>query len=115
MQLKPETIAQIQVCDWLLAKTDLPFYHFPLEGKRSLANASILKRMGMKAGVSDLFIPRKSTIYSGLWLELKVGKNKPTPMQTAFLAKMLEEGYMSACVWGSEAAIQFIKTFYEIN
>ena len=115
MQLKPETIAQIQICDWLVAKTNLPFYHFPLEGKRSLANASILKRMGMKSGVSDLFIPRKSGAYSGLWLELKVGKNKPSPMQTAFLDKMIAEEYMAVCVWGSEAAIEFIKSFYEID
>jgi hypothetical protein len=115
MKLFPETIEQIKLCDWLLAKTNLPFYHFPLEGKRSLANASILKRMGMKSGVSDLFIPRKYGIYSGLWLELKVGKNKPTPMQTAFLDKMIAEGYMAVCVWGSDAAIEFIKTFYEIN
>ena len=115
MLLGKESIAQIQICDWLKQKTDLPFYHFPLEGKRSLANASVLKRMGMKAGPSVLYFPRSHGQYKGLWLEIKVGKNKPTPMQTAFLDLMTKEGYMAACVWGSEAAIEFIKTFYEID
>lgn len=114
MNLGAETIAQIQVCEFLRQKTSLPFYHFVNEGKRSPANAAILKRMGMTAGVADLFFPRRMGVYSGLWLELKVGSNKPSLAQQNFLAKMLLEGYMSTCVWGSEAAIDFIKTFYEL-
>ena len=115
MKLNDETVAQIQICDWLIQKTDLPFYHFVQEGKRTYANAAVLKRMGMRSGVSDLFIPRKQGIYSGLWLELKVGKNKPTPAQANFLAQMTKEGYMAVCVCGADAAIEFIKTFYEID
>ena len=114
MNLGAETIAQIQVCEFLRQKTTLPFYHFPNEGKRSLANASILKRMGMTSGVADLFIPRRMGSYSGLWLELKVGSNKPTLAQTQFLAQMIVEGYMSVCIWEAPAAIEFIKTFYEL-
>lgn len=115
MKLNPETIAHIQVCDWLSQKTDLPFYHFVQEGKRTFTNASILHRMGFKAGVADIFIPRKSNGLCGLWLELKVGRNKPTEAQAKFLEDMTKEGYAAVCVWGAEAAILFIKEFYNIS
>lgn len=115
MKLTAETTEQIKIFDWIRACTDLPAMHIALERKCSPQYGAVLKRMGVIPGISDIFIPRKSGIYSGLWLELKVGKNKPTPAQADFLVQMTKEGYMAVCVYGSEAAIEFIKTFYEID
>lgn len=115
MRMTKEDIAQIQVVDWVKQCTDLPVWHTANQRQTSPQHGSMLKRMGVRPGVADLFFPRKQGLFSGLFLELKVGSNKPTPLQTAFLEEMTKEGYMAACVWGSEAAIEFIKTFYNIN
>lgn len=115
MILKPETIAQIQVYEWVKQKTDLPFLHIANEGKRSVSNGRILKRMGMRSGVSDIFIPRASRGYHGLWIELKTGGTKPTREQIQFLDDMIREGYEARLIYEAQSAIDFIAHFYSIK
>jgi len=114
MKLGAESIIQINVCGWLTQCTDLPFYHIPMEGKRSWANAAILHKMGMKAGMSDLFLPRGNKDFKGVFLELKAGKNKPTATQVKFMLDMEIEGYY--CTWTNDAdkAIDILKAFYSL-
>jgi hypothetical protein len=49
------------------------------EGKRTDAQGRNLKLMGLRSGVSDLFIayPSKTKKYSGLWLEVKRNMRYP--------------------------------------
>ena len=115
MKLNPETIEQIRIVEWIKQTTNLPVIHIANEGKRSQAMGAILKRMGMVAGASDLFIPRANAEYHGLFIEVKVGKGKLSPAQTMFIDKMLSEGYMALAVWGADAAIEFIRTFYQLS
>lgn len=114
MKLLPETLLQITVCDWLKVATDLPYFHFVNEGKRTYQNALILKRMGMKPGVSDLFIPRSTGECKGLWIELKAGKNKPTKTQFDFMELMRKEGYATEICYRADEAIEVIKRYYII-
>lgn len=44
------------------------------EGKRTPAQGRMLKLMGLRPGVSDLFIYFPTKTYSGLWLEVKRDK-----------------------------------------
>ena len=113
--IQAEAIEQIKVCHWLKSKTNLRFYHFVNEGKRSYANASLLKRMGMKAGVADLFLPESCGSFKGLWLELKSSSGKLSPAQSEFLEEMTKLGYLAICCWGSDSAIKFIKQAYGIE
>lgn len=117
MPLKPEQIDQIKVVDWVKAKTSLRVHHFTNEGKRSYQNAFALQRMGMNKGVSDLFFPKSSPDgqYKGLWIELKVGKNKPDKEQLKFIDEMKEEGYQAIWLTGWDAAKTYICDFYEIK
>ena len=112
MKLNPETIEQIKVHEWVKQKTDLPFIHIPNEAKRTITLGNILKRMGMRAGVSDIFIPRASKGYHGLWIELKVGSNQPTENQIQFIEDMHKEGYQAMTCWGADSAIRVIRDFY---
>jgi hypothetical protein len=114
LKLKPETIAQIQVREWVIQNTDLPFIHVANERLASPAMGSILKRMGVRSGVSDIFIPRANKTQHGLFIELKVGVNKPTPSQLQFINEMIAEGYGAFVAYGSEEAILIIKQFYQI-
>lgn len=87
------------------------FLHIPNESKRTVTYGSLLKRMGMRKGASDLFIalPRKD--YHGAWIELKTIKGKPTPAQIDFLEDMDEQGYFTKVVNGFDEAIKVIEWY----
>jgi hypothetical protein len=61
------------------------WWHTPNEGARSIGEAGRLKRMGVKAGVSDFLLisPPAGRLHA---LELKRRGKKPTPAQMSFLA-----------------------------
>ncbi len=40
-----------------------------------------------------------------------MGKNKPSKEQQAFLDRKATRGYEVACVWGTDAAREVIKTY----
>jgi hypothetical protein len=115
VKIGAETILQIQICEWIKQNTDLPFYHFVNEGKRSNQMGMMLKRMGMTAGVSDLFLPRGNKEWKGMWIELKIKPNKPTKLQENFMLKMAAEGYH--CTWHDDFdhCISCIRQFYSIK
>lgn len=94
---KPEQIAHIIVMDWARSRGDIePFiFHFANERSCSPKEGQILKRMGVKRGVSDFFICCPRGGFSGLWIELKVGNNKPTPEQYEFIHLMNSQNYLA--------------------
>ena len=68
--------------------------------------------MGVVAGFSDIFMPRGNAHFKGLFIELKVGKNKATPAQLDFINDMIAEGYQAMVAYGAEEAILMIRQFY---
>ncbi len=114
MSLQPEQAEHINVVNWFNYQfPDLAddFHHFANERKCSIQQGRILKRMGVKKGVSDFFLAIPLNGYAGFWLELKVGKNKVTPDQEAFLKRKTERGYLCSACWGFEAAKELILTY----
>ena len=113
--MKPEIIAQIQVAEYVKQCTDLPFIHIANERSTSPQSGALLKRMGVYKGVSDIFIPRANKTCHGLFIELKVGKNKPSVEQFNFIHRMNEEGYGGFVAYSSDEAIKIIQEFYGLN
>ncbi len=109
-----EDVEQIKICDWVKQCTNLPFIHTANERRCSPQQGALLKRKGVLAGVSDIFIPRAHGKYHGTFLELKTLKGKPTPNQIKFIDEMNAEGYFSMVVYGAEEAIETIKTLYNL-
>lgn len=104
---------QILVVDWIRRFTDLPVIHIANQGKRTVSWATRLLRMGMCVGASDLFIPRATAEYHGLFIEMKASKlNKPTIAQLKFLQDMKREGFAGEVCHGGDAAIALIKKIY---
>ena len=68
-------------------------YAIPNGGSRNVKEAARLKREGVLAGVADLFLSCAKKGLHGLYIELKVGKNKQSPNQIAFEIKVVKEGY----------------------
>ena len=92
----------------------------PNGGKRNAREGARLKRMGVRAGVSDYFLPVPrfnaggtipNTVLQwdcGLWLELKAAKNKATREQGQWLALMRGQYYAGIVCTGWVAAARAI-------
>jgi hypothetical protein len=111
MSLQPEQIEHINVVNWFnyqFPELSDDLHHFANERKCSVQQGRTLKRMGVKKGVADFFLALPINGKSGLWIELKVGKNKPTQEQIAFAERKINRNYEFAFVWGFEAAKEII-------
>lgn len=86
-------------------------YHVPNEGKRTARFGAELKRMGLRNGVPDIVLPAPRGIYHGLYIEMKVGQNRPTAAQREFLGFLKAQGYATAVAYGADEAIRIIKTY----
>jgi len=117
MALKPEQIDSIKLYNWIRSMPEVEPYAFHIGNERQCHpnEGRILKRMGIKSGVSDYFIGIPAAQYHGLFLELKVGSNQPSENQQKFLDDMRDQGYMSVCVWGYESARIIIETYLEMR
>jgi hypothetical protein len=113
MKLGPETLHQITIFDWIRTRKDLEPYSFHIanERKASPFYGRLLKRMGVKSGVSDIFIGVTTEKYPGMWLELKAGKNKLTENQKTFMKNMASQGYFTATCYGFEEAKSTILSY----
>jgi hypothetical protein len=83
-------------------------------GVRISREAIRLRAEGLTPGVSDLFLPVPKNGFCGLWIEMKVGDNKPTKDQLEFMADMNSRGYLAMAAWGSEYAVACIATYLGI-
>lgn len=89
-------------------------YHVPNGGKRDIGTAKKLKFEGVKAGVPDIVLPVSRGGYHGLYIELKVGKNKPSNEQKEWLRRLKQEGYYTEWCIGSKQAIEVIEKYLEM-
>jgi hypothetical protein len=90
-------------------------YHTDRRGNRYSPQASKLKAEGLRPGIPDLFLPVPRQGFHGMFIELKVGRNKPTKEQAQLLDLLAEQGYYAAACWGAEEAITEIKEYLEIQ
>lgn len=68
-------------------------FAIPNGGKRDAREARNLKMQGVTPGVPDLFLAVPLESFSGLFLELKSGRNKPTDLQVTMMAQLRHRGY----------------------
>ncbi len=116
MKVGPEDIQSIILYDWIVFN-NLDDITFHVGNERNCSNAygSLLKRKGVKPGVSDYFIMRPMPPYAGLIIELKIKPNKPTATQLQFLETMNREGYLAVVKWSADEAIATIKEYLQFD
>lgn len=125
MALKPETKEQIVLFDWIRCHKDIEPYAFsiPNDGKRSKLMGWIMKKMGMKPGVSDIFIGipinNIGKQWHGMFLELKATDSygvfrKPTIHQIKFQTNMRHRNYHCVIANGAQDGIEKIKEYLSI-
>lgn len=75
-------------------------FAIPNGGARDPITGRRLKDEGVRAGVPDLCLPCARDGWHGLFLELKVGRNKPSKEQEWWSERLTEQGYLSVVCWG---------------
>lgn len=88
-------------------------YHIPNGGKRDKVTAINLKRQGVKAGVPDICLPVARGGYFGLYIELKVGSNKPTKLQNEWLCNLNKQGYLATVCYSWQQAAEILMAYLE--
>lgn len=83
-------------------------YHIPNGGKRNAVEAAHLKQQGVKSGVPDLCLPVARGGYHGLYIEMKVGDNKPTENQARWLRDLEKQGYATMVCYGYKQAAEVL-------
>ena len=82
-------------------------------GKRNVIEATRMKREGVKAGVSDIFLPVARGGYHGLYIELKVKGGRVSVDQQWWIAETTKQGYLAKVCYGWAEASRTIKEYLE--
>ena len=101
-------------------------HRYPLETMHAIPNAARrsprsgkwLKDEGLKAGVWDINLPIPQGKYSGLWIEMKAGKNKLTEEQEKFAFQLKSHCMFRVCyswVEAQQAVIEYFVKGLEIE
>lgn len=120
LQWQPsEEEEQATVMEWAtLMRNQRPeldlLHHIPNGEYRHPAVAKRLKRLGVKAGVPDLFLPVARGGAHGLWIEMKKRKNgRVSPEQKEWLSALEQQGYVCVVAHGSDEACDAIWNYLE--
>lgn len=111
-----ETQEQIWLFEWAeLMKGQYPelelMFHVPNEGKRSVVMGRMLKRMGMKPGVPDVFLPVAKGRHHGLAVEMKSLKGRPTADQVIWIDRLRAAGWRAEVCHGWREAADVIRAY----
>lgn len=86
-------------------------HHIPNGGMRSKPEAARFKAMGVKCGVSDVFLPVAKGGYHGLYIELKAKDGRPEKEQKEWIAAVREQGYYAAVCYGGFEAANLVEAY----
>ena len=89
--------------------------HAPNGGTRNKSEAASLKRQGVKSGFPDVCILEPNKDYHGLFIELKVGCNKPSPNQIYWLDRLKIQGYKTAVSYSFDEVKHIISEYMKIK
>ena len=114
----PEFTMQCNLFTWarysLRKYPDLDLLSCSLNGvKLSKAQAGKAKAAGMLKGEHDVKLPVRRGEYSGLSIELKHGRNKPTEDQLWYGKRLTAQGWLVAYCWSWTEAADTIRAYLE--
>lgn len=111
---------QVALFEWAdIMKGKVPelelLFAIPNGGVRGWQTAIKLKAEGAKSGVPDVCLPVSRGEYSGMYIEMKYGKNKASENQNWWISRLDEQGYYVRICYGAEEAIDIITKYLEIR
>jgi hypothetical protein len=119
-ELDPEAAEQVALIQWSLRnRQQIPalglLFHVPNGGHRHPTQGALMKLLGVKRGVPDLFLPVPSQAHHGLWIEMK----PPTggvvsDDQKRWHANLADNGYRVEVCRGFQPAKEAILSYLGI-
>jgi VRR-NUC domain len=112
-KLSKETLEQITCMNWLKLQYPAVWectFHIANERKCSAGYGKVLKKMGVKKGISDIFIAYPSKNFHGCFIEMKSLDGVKSPEQVAWINLMQKNDYFADFCFGSE---DFIRTIHK--
>ncbi len=119
-----EHAEQAALFEWAArAAVELPalrwLFAIPNGGLRHPAVAVRMVEEGLRAGVPDVFLPvprwlPNGDCLHGLFIELKVKPNKPTPQQNEWIAYLSDAGYQAVVCYGMRDAARVILDYLDV-
>ena len=115
-----EHTEQVALFNWckLMEKRHLQLaliFAIPNGGKRHIGTARKLKASGTKSGIPDIFLSVPKKDKHGLFIELKVGKNKTSTNQNWWIYSLRAEGYAVEVCYGFDEARDAIVSYLGIE
>lgn len=89
-------------------------FHIPNE-RSDKVQASILKKMGVKKGVLDLFLPVPSWKYHGLFIELKTESGRVSDDQLWWIEHLKANGYACSVSYGWKQASEVLRWYLDLK
>lgn len=83
----------------------------PNGGARDIITGARLKAEGVRKGALDLILAKPNAVHHGLFIEMKVGDNKPSAEQEEFITYLTSVGYKVAVHWNAGTAIKEIEEY----
>ena len=114
-----EDTEQIALFDWaMIQRCKYPelglMFHVPNGGFRIPAEARRFQRMGVRAGVPDVFLPVPRGRFHGLFIEMKrADGGRLRPDQEGWLDALREQGYRAEVCHGFDEARIVIMDYLE--
>lgn len=90
-------------------------FAIPNGGFRHKATAGRLKAEGLKPGIPDMMFAVPRGPYHGAFIELKVGRNKPTKLQKQCHLNLRAQGYFVAVCYGCWEAMDTLKGYLALE
>ena len=87
-------------------------FHIPNGGSRNKVEAAHLKKLGVKAGVPDLFLPVARGAYHGLFIEMKRERGwRVSEDQAGWISELMKQDYQVAICHGYEEARRMLEEY----
>ena len=109
---------QVALFQWSAAQTATSpelslLFAIPNAGKRSVRAAMWAKAEGLRAGVPDMLLPVARDGQHGLFIEMKIGRNRPRENQAWWLDQLHAQGYLAVVCYSWYEAAEVIKKYLE--
>ena len=79
-------------------------FAIPNGGHRNKIVGAKLKAEGVKRGVPDLFLPVSRGKFHGMFIEMKAGRNTPSPEQREWIDVLKRNGYLAIMEYSAQDA-----------
>lgn len=114
--IQHEAVEQEVIFEWAKLQTNKhpeldAMYAVPNAGKRSKLAGYRMSKQGLKSGVPDICLPVPKHHWAGLYIELKVGRNKTSENQNEWIDKLRKYGHKVEVCYGAESAINALKQY----